>query len=158
MHLHLYVYSCGNCGNKFKSPELPGHPYGRFLMRSASGEIAYLAAFEDKVFLEFREMSYKNKVFLKIHELSKSDVLQGIFGKACDPATDNTDFQIGRSPVCPECNTNNKLSWHETNPPELIEMNIKNVTHNLWATLSRNEKEIVLNNAIQSFLKEKKIK
>ncbi len=30
MNLQLYIYRCGNCDNTFKSPELPGEPYGEF--------------------------------------------------------------------------------------------------------------------------------
>lgn len=64
MNLQLYIYNCQNWGNAFKSPELAGDPYGEFLMRSASGEIVYLSAFNDSVFQEVKDFFEKSNLLI----------------------------------------------------------------------------------------------
>jgi len=153
MNLQLYIYNCGNCGNTFKSPELPGDPYGEFLMHSVNGEIAYLSSFKDAVFQEIESFFERSELLNNMDKINRVKIFHNIFGVACDPASDSSNYQIGRDPRCPKCHSNNKLSWHPTNPPEIIDMQINLVTHNNWNKLNQNQKEEILNNAIKSFFK-----
>lgn len=152
MNLQLYVYNCGNCGNAFKLPEFSGDLYGEFLMRSATGEIVYLSSFTDAVFQEVEELFDKNKVLEDMDKMTRAKIFHKVFGVVCDPASDNSNYQIGRDPLCPNCRSNTSLSWHPTNPPELIDIQVSSATHNEWNKLNGARKREILDNEIQSLL------
>ena len=85
MKLHNFNYECGNCGRKFKSPELLGNPYGEFLMRSEKGDIAYLYALDNVVFKEFSDMLAQHSMISGMQDVEQAKILHQIFGFACAP-------------------------------------------------------------------------
>ena len=155
MKLHLFHYECKNCGITFKAPQIPGTPYGEFLMRNQSGDLVYLNACQDSVFDETQKLFKEIKLkFKEIYHTNESDVFQNIFSVTCDISSDNTFFNIMQKPLCPTCGKFEvELSWGPTNPPEYIEKNIAPVTHAHWNKLTEKEKKILISDAIDSYLR-----
>jgi hypothetical protein len=154
MNLQLYVYTCRNCKCIFKSPELPGESYGEFLMRNPAGDIVFVSSFRDILFQELENQFNNNSHVKDIGPLIKTKIFHKIFGLTCDPASDNNKYQIGLLPFCPKCHLNNNLSWHQTNPPELVDIELSEVTHVNWNKLTDGQKAIILNNAIELYTKD----
>lgn len=139
MEFELFYYVCKYCETRFNSPTTK-NKYGEFLMRSNSGELAYLNASEDSVFKEFSSLFDANKKNTKHNCTTIREEIQLIhdtFGFACDPAQDKTYFQISNKAPCPTCGRKEFQSWGPTKPPEFIELNIKPVTHANWNNLSQ---------------------
>jgi len=66
MSVVAYKYTCANCGHKFEASGIPELSYGNFIMRSITGEEAFLQATTNSDFLEILKMSreYKKNKFL----------------------------------------------------------------------------------------------
>ncbi len=127
------------------------------LMRSETGNVAYLSSFKDPVFKEVKDFFEKNEKLCDMNKMAKVKIFHNIFGVVCDPAPDNTEYQIGRDPICPKCHMNNNLSWHYSNPPEIIDVQVNSVTHDSWNKLTEMKKNVILNNAIRDFLNKNKL-
>lgn len=152
MKLQLYIYQCAHCGNKFKVPELLGEPYGEFILRSANGEMRYLFAIESKEFLEVGNIVDELLSDNTISELGKAQVLHQIFGIACDPAPDKSEFKICGDPVCPSCQSNNMYSWE---PAFSSEVDDENVYQFPWNKFDYSKKKILIREAVERVLKNK---
>lgn len=148
MKLQLYTYKCGNCHSSFRVPELPGEPYGEFLLRS-NDDVAYLMALDSKEFKEFSQILESLPQLKGIDRVGYAKIMHKIFGVACDLALDGTMYQITNSPRCPHCMSHDISSWLPSNPPELVDVEVKMVTHKHWNKLSYVEKEELINNALK---------
>lgn len=135
MRLLYARYSCRECRNAFRAPDLLGG-YAEFVLRSElSDELAYLDANSDEVFDEldgildgFAELSGQD-------DLERSGIVQSLFGVTCDPAPDGSLFAIDRRPPCPRCGSR-KVTFHgPTDPPELVDLDLRHVTHARWDEL-----------------------
>ncbi|WP_146429291.1 hypothetical protein [Blastopirellula retiformator] len=82
-------------------------------------------------------------------DLERSDLLQLVFGVACDPAADGTRLQIGRMPRCPWCDAAKIENWEATEPPRMVEVDIRHVTHVAWRRLTDLEKVKVVADAVE---------
>lgn len=145
MKLQLFYYTCGTCGNTYKSPEIAG-VYGEFLMRNPRGDIVYLNANKDTVFDEFSAILKNHPTIINLQEMKRADIFQNIFGSGCDPSEDGTLYQITQEPLCPICGEANFKSFGPTS--ESIDLDVKSVTHNRWEKLSQEEKEAVVDQAL----------
>lgn len=155
MKLINFNYECGNCGEKFKSPELLGNPYGEFMMRSSKGDIAYLYALNNTVFKEFGDMLELNPLISKMKSTEQAKILHRVFGWACDLSSDGGRYEITQKPPCPFCKECNIKYWGPTNPPEYIDLDIKPITHESWDRLTESEKLIVVDKALTSYFNKK---
>lgn len=155
MHLLLYVYKCFNCGGEFKLPHLRGIPYGEFLFRSEKGNLAYLNALEDPYFEGISTVFGASKYMSsRENDSVTSTVFHSIYGVICDPASDGSQYKIDPLPICPNCGADHHFSRTPTHPAEWIEMDVPNVSYHHWNTLSPDEKQNLIEKAIEEFLKE----
>src|SRR5688572_12013832 len=129
MSLVVFKFICAKCGQEFEAPETAG-AYGEFVMRGEFAlEPALLLAPEDPVYMEVDGIlaamgAYRNK-----SEAQIADLLQEMFGVACDPAPDGTLLRIGRRSPCPTCGSRNMASWEPTHPPRAYAGAVVAVTH-----------------------------
>ena len=151
MKLHNFNYECGNCGRKFKSPELLGNPYGEFLMRSEKGDIAYLYALDNVVFKEFSDMLAQHSMISGMQDVEQAKILHQIFGFACDLSPDGSRYQITQDPLCTFCNKCQITHWGPTNPPECVDLDVKLITHNEWNSLTEKEKHMVVDKGVKAY-------
>jgi hypothetical protein len=142
MRLVLYYYVCKACGTKFKSPHI--NQYGQFLMRSDHGELAYLNAIEDSIFNKIGELLEQEPDYMG-NEIDRVKILHDNFGLTCDPAKDGSSFQITNKPKCPKCHNVSYSSHGETNPPEIVDIDVKQVTHHNWQKITSERQQLILN-------------
>ena len=154
MKLHLFYYDCKSCGHSSKSPELFGNPYGEFLLKTNTGKIAYLNAIDSSVFKkEFSEFLKNNVRTSRLSATKQAKILHRIFYITCDPADDGSIFSISQKPDCEQCGQNNIGHWGVTEPAEIVDLNVGNVKHKKWTTLNKIDKELLLDKALDSALK-----
>ncbi|CAN5273902.1 hypothetical protein BH10PSE19_BH10PSE19_09640 [soil metagenome] len=148
MKLQLYTYKCKNCDNTFEAAELPGEPYGEFLLRS-NDDVTYLMALDSNEFKEFFQILESLPQLKGLDRMEYAKIMHKIFGVACDLALDGTMYQITNSPRCPHCKSHNMASWMPSNPPALVDEEVKMVTYKHWDKLSYDEKKELINNALK---------
>lgn len=150
MRLQIFRYKCGACGAWFEAPEISELAYGEFLLRSESGETRYLNANLDRVFLEVDALLRTNPRLSSFTQFQRADVLNEVFGVACDPDSMGGVFRIGTKPKCPSCIHSNITEWESPEPPRYVELDIVPITHLQWETLSDDEKRIRVHRALES--------
>mgnify|MGYP005610427775 FL=1 len=149
----LYKYLCGKCNTSFKSPGISGEIYGEFLLRSEkASEVAYLNAFKDSFFEEVGKIFDEVVKHKSIGNFVCSDIFQSIFSESCDLAEDGTKYRIDLQPLCPNCGSRKMSSWGPVKPVEYIAEDIKGVSHKHWATLTYDEKKLLVENAVTTYL------
>jgi len=141
MKLQLFEYRCLKCGCEFESPELVPSTYGFFLARSAASDSrAILNALDDPVYREVEVMLDIMGVTDGLDVIQKADLLQAVFGKTCDPASDGSEYAIAAKPQCPRCHCRRPLSWQASDPPRFSEETLPEITHRQWAGIGVVEK------------------
>lgn len=150
MKVQLFDFKCANCANQFKAPALGAPLYGEFLMRSiGNAENAYLNAFEDKTYDEVSTLLDENFRLTEKSQKIRAKILQQTYGLiACDPDSMGQPFQIGMSPKCPLCGSQEMESWEATEPPEFIEKELRSVSHTAWTSLSEPEKKALIEDVL----------
>jgi hypothetical protein len=152
MKLQFYRYTCRDCQKYFKVSELPGDPYGEFLLRSETDQVAYLDSYAKEEFSEIGKLVDHNKRAKIFDEGLRAEVFRQIYGDMCDRAPDGSRYDIYGLPLCPHCHSNKNLSWIPTDPPEYVYEEMKELTHHRWNQLTKNEKKELIDNAIKLLL------
>lgn len=152
MILVMYKYTCKNCGNVFKAPELPGQHYGEFLLRTDQGEVAYLMAITSKPFNDFSMMLDEDPRLRNYSAGERGTILRAIFGAACDPAPDGNQYAIGRFPPCPKCHSDKMASWIDVYPYEVVHNDVPPITTNKWDGSTIDEKRLLVDHALGEYL------
>lgn len=139
MKLQLIRYICADCDTSFESPGSSENSYGEFILRSRSGEIAYLNALVDKTYDEVDEiisaLSPGTPPFARVQRL------QLVYGAAaCDRDSRGFPFVIGAKPPCPKCSSQQMASWTFLGPEKQVEIEVPAVAHLLWSSLSNDQK------------------
>ncbi|WP_154662579.1 hypothetical protein [Solimonas flava] len=150
--LHIFNYTCGNCGKSFQAPAALHSSYGEFLMRSERGAEAYLNASQDLTYSEISEAIRRHSAVARLKARKQAEVVQAIFSSLCDEDSDGSEFRIGRLPACPYCGATQISHWEATEPPQLVEKELAAVTHKKWDGLSAAEKEAFLNEALSRLI------
>jgi hypothetical protein len=141
MKLELVKYKCASCGSTFDAPEIGSDSYGEFLLRSSSGSVTYLDAFQDKTYEDVDQLLAAYAKTGGLSAFDRAQVLRRVYGEiACDKDGDGNPFVLGAHPVCPVCGNQEMASWEFKEPLELVDVAIEPVTHNRWNSLSRDEK------------------
>lgn len=150
--LHLFKYRCKRCRSTFKAPTIMSSAYGEFLLRSEGRRTeAYLNAITDPTYQEVDALVKAHSKVAGMRSSEAADVLRKIFGVACDPDSDDTEFQIGRRPRCPSCGGEPDY-WEATEPPEIVEKELAPVTHERWSRMNAQEKELAVDRAVTNYL------
>ena len=150
MRLQVYRYKCGACGDWFEAPEIGELAYGEFLLRSHAGEVRYLNANLDKVFTEVDDLLGSDPRLCSFDQFQRADVLNEVFGVACDPDSTGGLFRVAAKPLCPKCNQCNISEWESTEPPCYVDVDVIEVAHSRWESLSEGEKQNRIREALDS--------
>lgn len=132
MTLARIRYTCEN-GHIFDAAG-SGGAYGILVARGAeSNEPGIVELIGNPVYQEVRQALDKMGAYIGLSQNGRSDLLQAVFGVACDPAPDGSRLSLGRKPACPHCGTRKHSSWtHVGRYTEAAFL----VTHNEWKGLS----------------------
>ena len=140
MSLTVFRFVCER-GHEFEAPDASG-TYGEFVMRGEkSTEPGLFQAVENSAYAEVEALLYELGAFRGLAETQQLDLLQDLFGVACDPAPDGTRFRIGRKAPCPVCGTREMSSWEPVGP---YCGSFHRVTQSEWSLLSKQEKMALL--------------
>jgi hypothetical protein len=140
MKIALAKYTCDHCGRIFEAPMLDESCYGEFLLWSLEN-VAYMNAFEDRAYLEVKNLLSEIFDDFGADPFKASKVLQKIFGPmACDADPAGASYMIGAQPTCPACANGHVASWELICPTKIVEYDIPSVTHGGWDRLSHTEK------------------
>lgn len=140
MTLILYKFTCRN-GHEFEAAESSGD-YGVFVGRGTeSQEPCVVQALSDPVYAEVDWMLRSIGAYDGRSENEQIDLLQSVFGVACDPAPDGTVLVLSRKPSCPSCGTREMASWE---PTRLYSGPTHQVTHQQWEQRTTSEKKELL--------------
>lgn len=141
MKLELAKYKCACCASTFEAAEIVSNSYGEFLLRSRSGAVMHLDAFEDKTYEELDQLLATHEKVAGLGAFDRAKILRRVYGEvACDWDDVGNPFVLGAHPVCPVCGSQEMTYWEFKEPPELVDVEVEAVTHNRWNSLSRNER------------------
>jgi hypothetical protein len=146
MSLTLYQVVCSN-GHTFQAANAPAAAYGELVMYGKQLALgpALLSAIGDPVFDEVSALVDAQPELRSQSERERSDRFQEIFGIACDPAPDGSQFQIG-FPACPSCGTRKHRTW---SPVGSYSGPVLPITHVAWKALSDAQKVARLRAALR---------
>lgn len=150
MNFLIYRYQCGSCQCWFEHYEMTPVVYGEFLMRSETRRAErYLNGLTDPVYEEVARLLRLETSVGSRSEMEQSDLLQTIFGVACDPDVDGGLFQMNLLPRCPDCGSEEIIHYVAAEPPRIVDLEIPHVTHHRWNALNQAEKLLVLENELK---------
>src|SRR5690349_5860845 len=106
MKIAEFKYCCHKCKLEFRAPgTVAGMPYGELLLRNKeTGNLRWVNASSDQVFSQVAVLvdRYIRDTDLSLNDSEHSDVVQRVFGYACDPDIDGRPFLLGTNPRCPK--------------------------------------------------------
>jgi len=147
MKISLAIFRCADCNRTFEAPFCES-PYGEFLLRSRSGNLAHLNAIEDTVYGEVKMLVAE--IVGCEDPFQIADMLQRIFGSvACDPDLQGSLYSINGQPSCPVCQSGHIASWELIEPKKELDLEVLEITHRKWAILSHQQKREVVIEAIR---------
>jgi hypothetical protein len=148
MRFHLFKYTCKQCEEIYKAPEVSFDSYGEFLMRSPSGEVTYLNAMSDATYREVDDLLKRLHGLQGLSSVKLASIQRKVFGVACDTDSHGDRYSIEIKPICKTCGSENPSYWEATEPPEFIDSDIPEVSHNDWLQLDESEKLKLLDKAV----------
>jgi hypothetical protein len=141
MKLEILKCTCGRCGASFDVPFLGEAAYGEFILRSKGGGIAYLNAFVDATYTDVDNIISVLPSTVGFSPIERAEILTRIYGRvACDPDKDNNFYELDSLSICSFCESSESVSCKIGNPPELVELNVPEVTHDAWFNLTEMQK------------------
>jgi hypothetical protein len=142
----LMEHTCADCATKFDEPHLGDFCYGMLLLWSAPKSCSFLDAIGDVTYREVSDLIKNRKQKIDIEH---SDLLQSVYGEvACDTDSLGRPYSIG-NPPCPNCGSRR---WKSINETIVGWVEILNVSHRLWFSLSEVKKKERVDCAISKFL------
>jgi len=152
MVLFLWQYTCVN-GHEFEVPELDEFQYGTLLLRNELDDIQCVYVY-DKTFSEIDKLVSSHSLVSNYEEGDLTDIVQSVFSVACDQNVNGGgQYNIRTNQRCPKCGTRDMEDWGQIIPLKPVEVNVKEVTHNHWFSLSEVEKKSLVDAAILKELK-----
>jgi DNA-directed RNA polymerase subunit RPC12/RpoP len=142
-------YVCDNCKSSFVAPVLSDFSYGDFLLWSASDSVVFMGAIGDRAYKEVMDWIEVKEQSGAMKGLDTAHILQTLFGElACDVDSAGRPYHIGRPP-CPNCGSRRMYSVGD----KIVGwVDISDVSHNEWFSLSAQEKEDRLDRALSELL------
>lgn len=110
-------------------------------------------AIDDSVFEEVDQILLDDYRVRSLDNFKRSDLLNEVFGIACDPDRTGKMFRIGKPIYCVHCGSGNIIGCESVEPVRCIEMEIPSVTHERWNDLSNVEKRKLLSSSINAFFR-----
>jgi hypothetical protein len=147
MGASVFEYTCARCGSLFEASGIGDFFYGEFIMRTASGEEAFLEAVVSPVFHEFIDLADKHPLTPGKDDRRRSCIVQAAFSVACDPGIGGERFHIELGPKCPVCSSHDMKTWRPVEPPR--SSTIAAPSHVEWSSLSLEEKQALIDKSIR---------
>jgi hypothetical protein len=110
---------------------------------------ALLDANADPAYAEVDHLLGKIGAYQHRSELQQADLLQAVFGVACDQADDGTPLKIGRHAPCPVCGVNTMKDWEPAG--RVYTGSVQRVRHETWNQLTLQQKQARLHKAVAAF-------
>lgn len=146
MKLPVARFRCRN-GHEFDAPTLVGG-YGQFVLRSASGALVSVDAFDDPVFAEVDALVRSLDTVAGIDDARRGAVTRAAFAATIDADAGGHPFAFSMHPPCPECGTTT-MDWFEVlDPPQQVEVDVAPATHAAWERLDDDTKLDVIREAV----------
>jgi hypothetical protein len=140
MIIVAYTFECADCRPRFAAPESEG--YGSFILRSSGrGTAVAMDGLKDVVYREVDDLLRVTGAYGNGTDIQRAELLQAVFGVACDKDEDGTEFRIGSMPRCPKCGSRRMASWEPTRFPYDYRDSVPLVTHNDWTNLSIHQRK-----------------
>lgn len=150
MKLPVARFRCRN-GHEFDGPTLGGG-YGQFVLRSASGSLVSVDAFDDPVFSEVNGMVSSLDAVAALNDARRGAVVRAAFAATIDADAGGHPFDFSMHPPCPECGTTT-MDWFEVlEPPQQMEVDVAPATHEAWGRLDDEAKLDVIREAVSDAL------
>ena len=125
--------------------------YGLFVMRTRdSSEAAFLDAHNDTAFSESYEIVKRHPSVKKLAPEERGKVQQAVFSVTCDTTRGGEALEIGLSPKCPSCGSQELESGRPVEP--FRDWPLPNVGHRSWESKSLAEREALIDGAVRHFL------
>lgn len=135
-----YNCKCKKCSAEFCSSGLLEQSYGEFILRSKTGKEAYLMAINDKVYKDFFDMVGQFDKINQLDTFAQVKAKQKLFSITCDPAPDNSIYEIDGLRICPNCESTDVNVYGPANSPKLYKNHIESIEHTRWNLLTVQEK------------------
>lgn len=138
MELPVMLFRCKN-GHEFEDVSLPG-AYGQFVLRSASGEVVSVDAFDDPVFSEVDELANGIDAVAELDDARRGRVVRAAFQATIDPDSAGRPYEFNQAPPCPVCGST-VMDWFEqVEPLRTVDRPVEPATHHHWETLDDGER------------------
>lgn len=148
MGASVFEYTCARCESVFEASGIGDFFYGEFIMRTASGEEAFLEAVVSPVFRELIDLADKHPLISGMDDRKRSSVVQAAFTVACDPGTGGERFHIELGPKCSVCSSRDMKTWRPVEPPRSSA--IAPISHEQWSALNLEERRELINKYIKT--------
>lgn len=145
----LWKFVCVN-GHEFEIPQISDFEYGILLLKNELNEFQYVDL-DDKAFPEISKLVSGHPLVSHYEEFKLAAIVQSVFSVACDENIQGGPFKIGSVENCPKCGTRSTNCCDRIIPFKHVE--IEEVTHNHWFSLSEAEKKSLVDIAILKELK-----
>jgi hypothetical protein len=148
MGASVFEYTCARCESVFEASGIGDFLYGEFVMRTASGEEAFLEAVVSPVFREFIDLADKHPLISGMDDWKRSSIVQAAFSVACDPGIGGERFHIELGPKCSACSSHDMKTWRPVEPPR--SSTITAVSHVKWSSLNLEERRALIDKSIKT--------
>ncbi|WDI42663.1 hypothetical protein [Bremerella sp. P1] len=108
----------------------------------------YLNANLDPTFTEVDRLIGNDPRAESLDQFKRADVLNNVFGVACDKDSKGHDFHIGLKARCTHCKQRKIIVWESIEPPKYVEKEVPHVTHETWSALKESEKQSLISTAL----------
>lgn len=143
-----YFYECGKCYRRQTGIELPGDPYGDFLLKSRNYEYRILFAVENNAYNEFRKL-VKLRLADGVSDSKRSKLVQNGFKFVCDKDSKGDYFHMDKLTFCLSCGSSDMSRWGEIQPPEFSDLDIEPPSFTKWNSLDDASKLKIVDKAIE---------
>lgn len=154
LNLETFWNVCEECGERYTTLHLPEGTYGPLLLWATDEEMRLLDPEEDEAWEEVERLADR---FLENRPLDTRVKVEAFY-RALEVATDLSSggkpFTVwGRRP-CTACGSYRCADFGPISPPQLVHVELSAPTHRHWASLSPEEKERTVRQAIVLHLDE----
>lgn len=148
MIVEEFEYTCGRCAAVFAaSGTVEG--YGRFLLRSAGGDIAILDANVDPAWEDAERLLGRVPEYLALPDHPRADVFQRVVVPLLyDPDGTGAPYEIDADPTCPACGHRATSYFRGFGPARLREVDPAPLTSGSWFPRSEDERVRALRDAV----------
>ena len=130
--LRVLEYICGGCGCAYRAGQVTGS-YGTLGFWAETGKYqAVIDAIGDTLIVAVGAAVRGHPAAWSVDDLTCGAITQRVFARLSDPAPDGSRYSRDTKPACPECGACTPRHWQSREPPELVELEVPDLTHDDW--------------------------